>query len=448
VGFEFVDLFAGVGGFHAALAGLGGECVLVSELDKACRKVYESNWGALDAHMPLAVPDIRDLSRHPRRIQDHAVLAAGFPCQPFSKSGLQRGIEETRGTLFWDILKILEAKRPAVVFLENVRNLAGGRHRATWNTIVLQLRDLGYRVSSEPAVMSPHLLPPWLGGTPQVRDRVFVLGTYVGRRRAMREIDVAPVVTRAAVEGWEPTRWDVFADLPTERPRGVEALTTRLTFEDEQVLNMWDDFLQSIRMRGKVPGFPIWSSFFSVRPRVEVGTPEWKRVLIRKNIDLYVQNRDVIDDWRKRWPELRRIPASRRKFEWQAQDAKSVWDCAIQFRPSGLRCKLPNYLPALVAMAQTSYLAPLRRRITVREAARLQGFSDRFEFGQQLPSASFRQLGNAVPPRLAYWILRKHLLENQDDVSLRAPHLVESALAAPAAMPDVLCDAVASTMAV
>src|SRR6478735_6867168 len=115
--FTFVDLFAGVGGFHAALSALGGECVYAVEKDADAAAVYERNW-----KMP-ALGDIVDDTEGKMRVPRHDVLVAGFPCQPFSKSGYQRGMDEARGTLFWNICEILRVRQPAVVLLENVRNL-------------------------------------------------------------------------------------------------------------------------------------------------------------------------------------------------------------------------------------------------------------------------------------------------------------------------------------
>ena len=153
--FTFIDLFAGIGGFHAALEALGGECVYAVEIDQAAAKIYERNWGM----NPLG--DItKDVSENGVKVPKHDVLVAGFPCQPFSKSGAQRGMDETRGTLYWNILKIIEKRKPALVLLENVRNLAGPRHTHEWKIIIKTLREQGYRVSDTPAIFSPHLLPP------------------------------------------------------------------------------------------------------------------------------------------------------------------------------------------------------------------------------------------------------------------------------------------------
>src|SRR5204863_8426420 len=107
------------------------------------------------------------LTAAPRRIwTQHAVLAGGYPCQPFSKSGYQRGMSEQRGQLFHEVLKIMHARKPPLVVLENVRNIAGPRQQAVWRSVVSGLRDEGYRVSAQPCVFSPHLLPPQLGGAP------------------------------------------------------------------------------------------------------------------------------------------------------------------------------------------------------------------------------------------------------------------------------------------
>ncbi|WP_062313375.1 DNA cytosine methyltransferase [Demequina rhizosphaerae] len=412
--FTFIDLFAGIGGFHHALSGAGGQCVFVSEIDEQAKRIYEQNWGdhvTPREGRPLLEGDIIPLTDpEVQHIPDHDVLAAGFPCQPFSKSGFQRGINETRGTLFFNIAKILEAKRPRVIILENVRNLAGPRHRETWSTIIRTLRDLGYKVSDTPTVFSPHLLPPELGGTPQIRDRVFIVGTHVGRERAWAEADSTPTLERKPVDGWNPSMWDLDTHVLLDESEVPSTGPHRLSAEEIRWIDVWDDFvttLLEVRDGTPLPGFPIWADEFRDVPAITSSTPKWKADFLRKNSEFYVEHRDAIDTWLARHGGLAGFPPSRRKLEWQAQDAPSLWATAMHFRPSGIRAKKPTYLPAMVAITQTSIIGPRRRRITVREGARLQGLPDTFSFEGQPQSASFKQLGNGVSAGVVGFILRE-----------------------------------------
>jgi len=171
--FTFIDLFAGIGGFHQALEQLGGECVFASEIDADAKKVYELNFstplqGVSGDIITLTEPSVS------AEIPQHDVLCAGFPCQPFSKGGSQKGVNEARGTLFFNIAKIIESRRPKIVLLENVRNLVGPKHLDTFHRIIQILRDFGYLVSDNPIVLSPQNIPLNLGGRPQSRDRLYI----------------------------------------------------------------------------------------------------------------------------------------------------------------------------------------------------------------------------------------------------------------------------------
>jgi DNA (cytosine-5)-methyltransferase 1 len=450
--FTYADLFAGIGGFHAALSALGGECRFVAEIDGDARQVYGANWGSqlpadfgrqrrLDA-------DIVPLTDSAMKVPKTDVLAAGFPCQPFSKSGFQRGINETRGTLFFNILRVLKERPPSVVLLENVRNLAGPRHAETWQMIVRQLRDAGYKVAGQPTVFSPHFLPPEKGGTPQVRDRVFILGTYVGSAEAAwRASEDAPVVPRGPVqrasgEAWDPLGWDLertvlpFVGGPLLQDEDEYTARYALTDAETRWLDVWDDFVATmweVRDGVRLPGFPLWADvWLAVRDEGDIviphGTPAWKASFLRKNRDLYVDHRDAIDCWFERHGDLAELPPSRRKFEWQAQDESHLWDCVIHMRPSGIRVKRATYLPALVAITQTSIIGPRRRRLTPREAARLQGLPDAYDFGTQSDALTYKQLGNGVSVGAAYYVLREHV---RADRALIPARIADAILAAP-----------------
>ena len=160
--FTFIDLFAGIGGFRIALQNLNGKCVFSSEIDKYSQKTYEANFG----EVPFG--DIKKICESD--IPDHDLLAAGFPCQAFSIAGKKGGFNDTRGTLFFDIARIINRKRPKVFFLENVKGLVNHRSGKTLNTIINVLRnELNYNVTYK-------LIDSRFFGVPQKRERVFIVG--------------------------------------------------------------------------------------------------------------------------------------------------------------------------------------------------------------------------------------------------------------------------------
>lgn len=411
--FRFIDLFAGIGGFAAALSAYGGRAVYSVEIDKDAAKVYEINWG----HSPLG--DItKDANDQVMNVPKHDILAAGFPCQPFSKSGAQKGMEETRGTLYWNILQIIKAHHPSIVLLENVRNLAGPRHIHEWEVIIQTLRDEGYRVSSQPAVFSPHLLPMHLGGRPQVRERVFISATHNPKNLLSSEEPQPVVSIKDRFSGWDSKKWDLAKDLPLDKGNNSKDL---LLNEAETLwIDAWDDWVQmyyELSEGSPPPGFPIWADHWTLMKDLKIGPdiPAWKSNFLQKNSELYTKFQKPFDAWLKKWGVLTdSFPPSRRKFEWQAQDSPNLWETVMHFRPSGIRAKKPNYLPALVAITQTSIIGKLKRRLSPREAARLQGLPDVFDFGAQKNSATYKQLGNGVNVGVVWHVLRQHVKRDKD----------------------------------
>lgn len=408
--FTYIDLFAGIGGFAAALNGFGGKGVYSVEIDESASKVYELNWG----HSPLG--DITlDANESVMNVPPHDLLAAGFPCQPFSKSGAQKGMEETRGTLYWNILRIIQAHHPKIVILENVRNLAGPRHTHEWEVIIRTLREEGYHVSQTPAVFSPHLLPRNKGGRPQVRERVFITATHSPEHA---HLEPAPPFEFKSLAGWNPQRWDLASDLPLDMNPAIPG--TALTKSEILWIDAWDDWVQKFYEfnEGKQPpGFPVWADAWVLQRDLFVSenTPKWKRNFLEKNSELYSNNQTWIDEWASKWGVFTdAFPPSRRKLEWQAQATPTLWETVMHFRPSGIRAKRATYLPALVAITQTSIIGPLRRRLSTREAARLQGLPESFTFGDQKDSATYKQLGNGVNVGAVWHVLKQHVTRDSE----------------------------------
>lgn len=164
---RFIDLFCGIGGFRQAMDeacfenGIISQCVFSSDIDPFCQESYEANYG----HRPSG--DITQVDEND--IPDHDILFAGFPCQPFSIIGQMQGFNDIRGTLFFDIARILKHKHPKAFVLENVKQLVGHDKGRTLKTIIKTLKDLGYHVQYA-------VLNALDYGLPQKRERVIIVG--------------------------------------------------------------------------------------------------------------------------------------------------------------------------------------------------------------------------------------------------------------------------------
>lgn len=158
----FIDLFAGIGGFHLAFSALGAECVFASEINEQARKTYLANHNVGELAGDITQINVQD-------IPYHDVLCAGFPCQPFSQAGFKKGFQDTRGTLFSSIVEIIGAKKPKAFFLENVRHLKKHDEGKTLQVIKHSLESLGYSFNDYIVYAKDH-------GVPQMRPRLFMIG--------------------------------------------------------------------------------------------------------------------------------------------------------------------------------------------------------------------------------------------------------------------------------
>ncbi len=161
--YSFIDLFAGIGGFHLALNSFGAKCLFASEWDKYASETYEQNFNL----KPFG--DITKINESD--IPKHDILCGGFPCQAFSISGKQKGFEDTRGTLFFDIARVVEYHKPKVLFLENVKNLLKHNNGNTLETIIDTLKELEYSVFYK-VLNSSHF------GLPQNRERLYIVAFH------------------------------------------------------------------------------------------------------------------------------------------------------------------------------------------------------------------------------------------------------------------------------
>jgi len=377
---RFVDLFAGIGGFHQAITNVfpTAECVWASEKDFVTAQVYKDNFG-IDAH--------NDITKFDERIiPNFNLLCAGFPCQPFSKGGDQKGFDDIRGTLFFDIVRILKYHKPKYILLENVANLINHDDGNTYRVILKSLKELGYAVPEKPIKISPDAL-----GLPVQRPRVFLPGVLTEKTHSLKvvlPVDVAQVTNHISNNF-------KFDDVTKDKSYNITAY-------EKRILKMWDQFYKGIKI--KTIGFPVWYDYFKYEsPPSEY--PVWKQKFVAKNIKLYQDNKRFIDSWEKKYDNLEWVINTHRKFEWQCgTDYNSIYDCLIQFRPSGVRVKRPTNFSTLVAMNHGQIVGWLLRRLTVNEVKTLQGFPAEFKLENTIP-ISMKQLGNAVNVKVVETII-------------------------------------------
>ncbi len=416
---RFIDLFAGLGGFHLALKNLGHECVFACELDPELRDLYEKNFGM------KAAGDITQIRT--REVPRHDILCAGFPCQPFSKAGAQGGLDDPKwGGLFHHILRIVKHHKPRYIILENVPNFSRHDEGRTWLKAKDLLRQAGYDVDSNE--YSPHHF-----GIPQIRDRIYI----VAERQALNSF-AWPIVDQPSSHALSIQA--ILEDKPVDaRPIPPQV---------QQCLNVWQEFLDQFPKDQQLPSFPIWSMEFGATYPYETRTPfatpvrdlakmrgshgtalkghtrreallaflpsharvhsrrfpEWKVQFIRANRELYARNKAWIDKWK---PKIMVFPSSFQKFEWNCQGSeRDLTKLIIQIRASGVRVKRPTTAPSLVAMTATQ--VPIigweSRYITPSECQKLQSM-DSLQHLPASPTRAYQALGNAINVRVAERVL-------------------------------------------
>ncbi len=415
---RFVDLFAGLGGFHLALEGLGHECVFASEIDGTLRDLYKTNFGM------EAAGDIRKIDA--AEIPPHDVLCAGFPCQPFSKArDRSSAADPDLSDLYLQILRIVRHHHPTYLMLENVPNLEKHEDGQTWRQIEALLHDEGYDLRLEK--LSPHEF-----GIPQIRERIYIVGS------------------RAPLDGFklrEKSRTKVSIETVLDhRPAGARSLSEQVT----RCLEVWQEFLDLIPKDEKIP-HPLWSMEFGAtypyqrttpwavaearldnlrkyrgsyggllsrgRTKDEVLSllpsharmaqprfPGWKIGFIGRNRAFYEKHRERLSHW---VGKIREFPSSFQKLEWNCQEkdpqteVRKIKEYVLQIRPSGVRVKHRTTAPSLVAMTATQVpiIAWEDRYMTPNECKRLQSMDL-----IQLPSSDSRAygaLGNAINVQVA-----------------------------------------------
>lgn len=382
---KYIELFSGIGAFHQAMQRIlpSSKCVFAADINEECANIYTKNY---------AIESLCDLTKkNEKEIPDHDFCFFSPPCQAFSKGGKQLGFDEARGTLIFEVFRILKEKKPKYILMENVRNLVSHDNGNTIRVILDGLHELGYQTPKLPLILSPHQF-----GIPQLRERAFLPGIYnpdyVGEELVFEFKNLLKKEDNDFLSLLDKDNSDENLKLRKNELKTIQA---------------WNEFYQGIDI--KVIGFPIWADYFYSEPNIE-NYPKWKVDFIRKNQELYFRNKTFIDSWIKKYNVFQEFTPTQRKFEWQAgTKISSVYEGLIQFRPSGMRVKLPNVAPALVAMVQTSIVGKYLRKISLKEALKLQDFPENFIFGNQNLHECYKQLGNSICVKVLEKVTQKLL---------------------------------------
>lgn len=401
---RFIDLFAGIGGFHQALSNLGYKCVGASEIDEDAIKTYKNNFPD--------TPIFGDINRIYTKLPEFDILCGGFPCQPFSKAGKQEGFgDKTRGNLFYRIMDVLDLHPECkFVILENVKNLADKTEN--WDIIQSALRERDFYVTDKPIILSPHQF-----GIPQIRERVYILGI----RKDIRDETKLPNGSIHMEDlGKLFSEKDVCTD--NDATKILEQCSDEkyfITDDEERLIRMWFDF--KVNTNFDVIGVPAWVEYFGYnlsdkeyerfvdhKGETIKTMPDWKKKFASKNRIFYLNHKQFIDQWIEE-NHVMDLPLGYKKFEWNCSGLRDIENTIIQFRQSGIRVKKLNYFPALVAINNTPIIydriCKRFRRITPREAANLQSFNPDYKLGDN--SKIYKQLGNAVNVKIIQKLTKK-----------------------------------------
>lgn len=372
---KFIDLFCGIGGFHQALIKINAKCVFACDIDYNCRVIYEQNYGLKPAG------DITKIEID--KIPSFDILCGGFPCQPFSKAGFQKGFDDDRGNLFFNICNIIKYHKPKYLLLENVRNLSTHDDGNTWKVIRENIDKLGYYTYNEPVILNVlHF------NVPQNRERVIIMC----KRKDLGELKSLPLIQKNPKLQLTYTIKNII-NVDEKEFNNKYNITGKM----KDVEQIWDKFIKLLISKNKqIPKFPIWTDWWDNDINSDKNFYKKYKLWIDKNREFYNINKELLKEWLESSRKCNNWIGAVRKFEWQAGNELEndgmntvLWTA----RGSGIRVKRLDYIPTLVAMSMIPIYGPESRKLTPRELLRLQSFPDTFKYND---ATIFKQVGNSV----------------------------------------------------
>ncbi len=410
--FNFIDLYAGIGGFRYALESLGGNCKFTAEINEYAANTYWFNHHKSNEEYKIFDMD-KIKTMNEKEIKEMVskskidVIAAGFPCQTFSIAGKREGFnsEDTRGTQFFNVLKLVEVLKPKIVFLENVKNLKNHDNENTYKVIKQSLEREGYDIEFSKVLSPMHV------GIPQNRERIFIIAK---NKEIKGKVDQKDFVINKNL--------DIKTILDSKYEREFPDHNMKLSELEVKVLNNWSEFVITwLQNRDEdeksIPTLDLDVVTNKIKPKNI--TPSYEEIKERTKL-FYKKHKTWIDKWLNT-TDMGNAKVftnrSHRKLEWNAGINFLPKETIAQIRVSGVRFKRPNFSPTLVAVVDNPIIydnsLETWRTMNFKELSKLQSFPSKFKFNNEIPIREvYKQFGNSVNVKLTKEVAKKftHLL--------------------------------------
>lgn len=368
--FKFIDLFCGIGGFHQVFK--DHDCVLACDIDKNCRIVYKDNYN-IEPHK-----NVRNLEE--KDIPEFDILCAGFPCQSFSNAGKKLGLKcKVKGTLFDEIIRISNIRKPKFMFLENVKHIMKIDNGNAFKYILEKLDKNNYHVQT--FTLSPHNY-----GIPQQRERVFFIcirkDIYNKEEIKLKYKENKVIHLKNFLEKKPDKKYKISGDIL-------------------KILNTWNEMIKKFKENEKISPTILIDEYYKnhdFNSSEFKNLANWRQDYIIKNQPLYDKYKKDFDKWYNKNKEIITKNKIFSKLEWQVGKIKkndSIFEYFIQIRQSGIRVKKSKYFPTLVAISQIPIYGKKKRYITPRECLNIQSFPSTFKMSPN-DKITYKQAGNSI----------------------------------------------------